>query len=55
MTTPDTINYMILGYVVFTLVMSVYLVSLVLRQRNLNQEMEILDEIARKEANKKQK
>jgi CcmD family protein len=54
MTTPDTVNYMILGYVVFSIVMGAYLFSLVLRRRNMDQEIEILDEIQRKEA-KKQK
>ncbi len=53
MSTPDTVNYLILGYTVFTVVMGAYLASLVLRRRNMNQELEILDEIQRKEEKKK--
>jgi hypothetical protein len=43
--TPDTINYMVSGYVVFAVVMLVYIVSLVSRWKNLNREMQTLDEI----------
>lgn len=44
-TTPDTSNYMILGYGVFFLVMFVYLGSMLLRYRNLKQDLEVLDEM----------
>lgn len=47
-TTPDTINYMIAGYIIFTVVMVVYLTSLYLRWRNLEREQHILDEIAKR-------
>ncbi|MFO3795681.1 MAG: hypothetical protein ACK8QZ_00080 [Anaerolineales bacterium] len=40
--TPDTSAYMILGYVFFFVVMSVYLLSLALRWRNLKEELELL-------------
>ena len=43
--TPDTMNYMISGYVVFAVVMLIYIVSLVSRWNNLNREKQILDEI----------
>jgi hypothetical protein len=43
--TPDTINYMVSGYVIFAVVMLIYIVSLVSRWNNLNREKQILDEI----------
>ena len=43
--TPDTINYMVSGYVIFAAVMVVYIVSLVSRWNSLNREKQILDEI----------
>jgi hypothetical protein len=45
--TPDTINYMVSGYVIFAVVMLVYIVSLVSRWNNLNRERQMLDEIAK--------
>jgi hypothetical protein len=48
METPDTTSYLILGYVVFTVVMAVYLLSLALRRRNLDQDLHMLDELQRK-------
>lgn len=46
--TPDTVNYMIAGYVVFALVMAVYIASLVSRWRNLKREEHMLEEISTK-------
>lgn len=46
-TTPDTVNYMVAGYVVFAIVMVSYLASLVIRWRNLKREQQSLDEIAK--------
>ena len=46
--TPDTMNYMIGGYVVFAVVMLIYIVSLVSRWNNLNREKQMLDEIETK-------
>lgn len=43
--TPETTNYLILGYVVFSTVMLIYLASLVIRQRNLKQDLETLEEL----------
>lgn len=44
-TTPDTANYMVAGYVVFFIVMVIYLASLVIRQRNLKQDLEVLEDL----------
>ena len=46
--TPDTSIYMIAGYAVIFSVMLIYLVSLYLRQRNLRQDLEMLDELEEK-------
>lgn len=46
--TPDTLNYMIAGYVVFAVIMVSYLVSLYRRWRNLENELHILDETEKK-------
>ena len=43
--TPDTINYMVSGYIVFAVIMLIYIVSLVSRWNNLNREKQMLDEI----------
>lgn len=47
--TPDTTNYMILGYAVFSVVMAVYLASLFIRFRNLKQDLEVLEELEKPE------
>jgi CcmD family protein len=46
-TTPDTSGYMIAGYVVIFVVMLVYIASLIIRQRNLEQDYETLEELQR--------
>ena len=46
--TPDTLNYMIAGYVIFAIVMSVYIYSLISRWKNLRREHEMLGEIETK-------
>ena len=43
--TPDTINYMVSGYVIFAVIMLIYIVSLVSRWNSLNREKQMLDEI----------
>jgi hypothetical protein len=43
--TPDTSGYMIAGYVIAFLVMGLYVASIYLRSRNLNQDMDTLEEI----------
>ncbi len=46
--TPDTLNYMVGGYVVFAVVMVVYIVSLFSRWKNLKSEEQMLGEIETK-------
>ena len=41
----DTTNFMIAGYAIIFGVMLVYLISLLVRQRNLNKDLEVLEEI----------
>ncbi len=45
--TPDTSGYMIAGYIVIFTVMLVYLASLIIRKRNLEQDYETLEELER--------
>ena len=52
MPTPETTNYLILGYVVFSAVMGLYLVSLFIRTRNLKQDLETLAELEKDGSNK---
>jgi hypothetical protein len=40
----NTLNYMVAGYVVIFGVMLIYLISLRLRRRNLQQDLEVLGE-----------
>lgn len=44
-TTPDTVNYMIAGYAVIFGVIAIYLVSFVVRNRNLRKDLQLLEEI----------
>ena len=46
---PDTVDYMYLGYAVFTIVMGLYVVSFWLRRRNLEADERLLDELEQKE------
>ena len=41
----NTTNYMIAGYVVIFGVMLIYLISLLIRGRNLQKDLEVLEEI----------
>jgi hypothetical protein len=43
--TPDTSGYMIAGYVISFIVMGLYVASLYLRRRNLDQDMTTLQEL----------
>ncbi|HLA98877.1 MAG TPA: hypothetical protein VJL34_10520 [Anaerolineales bacterium] len=49
--TPDTTNYLILGYFVFFTVMVIYLFSLYWRSRSLKQDVELLEELERQGKN----
>jgi hypothetical protein len=39
---PDTVGYMIAGYVVFVVIMAIYLASFFVRQHNLEQDLNTL-------------
>lgn len=41
----DTVSYMITGFVVIFGVMGIYLLSLITRRRNLEQDLEVLQEV----------
>jgi hypothetical protein len=43
--TPDTSGYMIAGYAVAFIVMALYVASIYIRNRNLNQDMTMLEEM----------
>ena len=45
----NTMNYMIAGYAVVFIVLSVYLASLVIRFRNLRQDEAMLEEIDKRD------
>jgi hypothetical protein len=45
----NTTTYMIAGYTVIFGVMLIYLISLYLRRRNLEQDLDVLDEIQKSE------
>lgn len=46
--TPDTTNFMLAGYAVIFSVMAIYIVSLFLRWRNLQQDLITLQEMQEK-------
>jgi hypothetical protein len=43
--TPDTSGYMIAGYVIAFILMALYVASIYLRNRNLRQDMTMLEEL----------
>ncbi len=43
--TPDTINYMIGGHILFAVVMIAYVASLIMRWNNLKREESALNEL----------
>lgn len=43
--TPDTTGYMIAGYAVAFIVMALYVLSIYLRNRNLRQDLTLLEEM----------
>jgi hypothetical protein len=45
----NTVNYFIAGYTVFFSVMIVYLASLLMRWRNLKQDLEVLHEVEQRD------
>lgn len=46
----ETTNYLIAGYVVFSIGMVGYLLSLVLRARSLKQDLDVLQDMEKKES-----
>ena len=44
-TTPDTSGYMIAGYTIAFVVMGLYVLSIYLRNRNLSQDLTMLEEL----------
>jgi hypothetical protein len=46
--TPDTSNYMVAGFGVIFGAMLIYLISLVVRFRNLRQDLEMLQELEKR-------
>jgi hypothetical protein len=47
-TTPDTSGYMIAGYAVFFIVSAIYLLSLYVRNRSLQRDLETLENLESK-------
>jgi hypothetical protein len=52
---PDTSAYMIAGYTVFFIVATIYIVSLLVRWRNLHQDMTTLEAIEKENKIKEEK
>jgi hypothetical protein len=50
--TPDTSNYMIAGFVVSFVTLGIYVLSLYIRNRNLNQDAKTLETLDEKPAKK---
>jgi hypothetical protein len=48
MDTPNTVPYMIAGYIVFSVVMIIYTTSLIVRFRRKKMELQSLDEVLKK-------
>ncbi len=42
---PDTLDYMIAGYIAFAVIMGIYLASFIIRHRNLEQDLKTLETI----------
>jgi uncharacterized protein with FMN-binding domain len=51
-TTPDTSGYMIAGYAISFITMALYVASMYLRSRNLNQDLATLEELERSSQHK---
>lgn len=54
-TTPDTSEYMIAGYAIAFIVMALYIASMAMRSRNLNQDLTALEELEKTGDQKKSK
>lgn len=42
---PDTVSYLILGYVIIAVVGVGYVITLVVRQRNLKRDLDVLEKL----------
>lgn len=51
-TTPDTVNYMIGGQIVFAVVLAGYVISLIVRWRSLRREEQAIQELEEPGANR---
>jgi CcmD family protein len=47
--TPDTSGYMVLGYAFIFLAIAIYLISLYIRQRSMKRDIELLEELGKKD------
>src|SRR5687768_16302681 len=52
--TPDTSGYMIAGYAIAFIVMGLYVLSIYLRSRNLNQDLTLLEDLDKQATQAKQ-
>lgn len=43
--TPDTSGYMIAGYAIFFAISTLYVISLIVRRRNLEKDLQTLEEM----------
>jgi hypothetical protein len=50
--TPDTSGYMVAGFIVAFTVMGIYVASLIIRWRNLNQDQQLLEEMEKERVKK---
>lgn len=53
-TTPDTAGYMLLGYAVFIGLPLVYILSWVVRRRNVQRDLEMIETLAREEKQRRE-
>ena len=49
--TPDTLNYMLLGYAILLGLPILYVISFVLRQRNLEKDVELIEALKDEKGN----
>ena len=52
---PDTSAYLIAGYVIFLIIAAIYIISLMVRWHNLNQDMTTLEAIEKDNKRKAEK
>ncbi len=52
---PDTSGYMIAGYIVIFGTMLIYMISLYIRNRNLKQDLDVLNEVEEEKEHEQRK